>query len=83
MMETTKIYSMVYDNPERGNNGLGEFLGEFRKVKQLREDIYVDDFVGVKTDTGEVCVILSEEVCGLGGGIKYEVIPISELMERT
>lgn len=81
-METTKVYSMVYDNPERGNNGLGEFLGEFRKVKQIREDTYVDDFIGVNIANGEVCMILSREVCGYGGGIKYEVIPIPELMER-
>ena len=75
-MESIKIYSMIYDNSERGNNGLGEFLGEFRKVKQLREDTYVDDFIGVNAETGEVCVILSEEVCGIGGGIRYEVVPI-------
>lgn len=83
MMETTKVYSMVYDNQERGNNGLGEFLGEFRNVKQIREDTYVDDFIGVNIDTGEVCMILTREVCGYGGGIEYEVIPIPELMERA
>ena len=79
-MEVSKIYSMIYDSPKYGNNGLGDYLGEFRKVKQLREDAWVDDFIGVNTKTEEVCLILSREVCGYGGGIAYEVIPVPELM---
>ena len=78
-MEVSKIYSMIYDNKERGNNGYGDYLGEFKRVKQLREDAYVDDFIGVNTETDEVCLILSREVCGYGGGIAYQVIPIPEL----
>lgn len=33
-----EIYSMIYDSPSYGNNGLGDYLGKFKKVKQLRED---------------------------------------------
>ena len=75
-----KIYSMIYDSKEYGNNGYGDYLGEFKRIKQLREDAWVDDFIGVNTKTEEVCLILSREVCGYGGGIAYEVIPIPELM---
>jgi hypothetical protein len=71
---------MIYDSKEYGNNGYGDYLGEFKRVKQLREDAWVDDFIGVNTKTEEVCLILSREVCGYGGGIAYEVIPIPELM---
>ncbi len=34
-MEIVKIYSMIYDSPKYGNNGFGDYLGEFRKVKQV------------------------------------------------
>ena len=78
-METFKLYSMIYDSPKYGNNGLGDYLGEFKNIKQLREDAYVDDFIGVNVETNEVCLVLSREVCGYGGGIAYQVIPIPEL----
>lgn len=78
-METTKIYSMIYDSEKYGNNGYGDYLGEFKKVKQLREDAWVDDFIGINTETDEVCLVLSREVCGYGGGIAYEVITVPEL----
>jgi len=78
-MEVSKIYSMIYDSKKYGNDGYGDYLGEFKIVKQLREDAYVDDFIGVNTETDEVCFVLSREVCGYGGGIAYQVIPIPEL----
>lgn len=78
-METYKLYSMIYDNPSYGNDGYGDYLGEFKRVRQLREDAWVDDFIGVNIATDEVCVVLSREVCGYGGGIAYKVIPIPEL----
>ena len=61
-METFKVYSMIYDSKEYGDNGYGNYLGEFRRVKQLREDAWIDDFIGVDTETGEICLILSREV---------------------
>ena len=48
-MEVSKIYSMIYDSKEYGNNGYGDYLGEFKRIKQLREDAWVDDFIGVNT----------------------------------
>lgn len=75
-MEKKKIYSMIYDSKEYGNNGKGEYLGEFEKVKQLREDVYMDDFIGINTETKEVCVVLSREICGQGGGTHYELIKL-------
>ena len=80
-MKVVKIYSMIYDSQKYGDNGYGKYLGEFKKVKQLREDFYVDDFIGVNTETNELCVVLSKEVCGYGGGIAYEVVPIPEVFE--
>jgi hypothetical protein len=52
-METIKLYSIVYDDKKRGNNGFGDYLGEFKHVKQLREDFYVDDFLAVNTENNE------------------------------
>ena len=78
-METTKLYSMYYDNKELGNNGLGDYLGEFRHVRQLREDFYVDDFLAVNTETNELCLILSREIKGVGGGLGYSVHPMKTL----
>lgn len=78
-----EIYSMIYDSPSYGNNGLGDYLGKFRKVKQLREDAWIDDFIGVNTETGELCVILSREVCGHGGGIAYRVVPVKDIGNNT
>lgn len=79
MNEVSKIYTMIYDSPKYGNNGYGEYLGEFRRIKQLRDDAWVDDFIGVNVETNEVCIILSHERKGCGGGIAYEVIPIPEV----
>ena len=78
-METVKLYSMYYDNKDLGNNGLGDYLGEFRHVRQLREDFYVDDFLAVNTETNELCLILSREIKGVGGGISYSVHPLKTL----
>jgi hypothetical protein len=79
MDEVSKIYTIVYDSPKYGNSGYGDFLGEFKRIRQLREDAWVDDFIGINVKTNEVCLILSREVKGYGGGIAYEVIPIPEL----
>ena len=78
-IKTSKIYSMIYDDPKYGNNGHGDYLGEFKRVKQLREDAWVDDFIGINIETDEVCLVLSREVCGYGGGIAYQAISIPEL----
>ena len=78
-MEIFKIYSMIYDNAKYGNNGYGNYLGEFKKIKQIREDAWVDDFIAVNTETDEVCLILSREVYGYGGDIDNQVTPIPEL----
>ncbi len=77
-METIKLYSMIYDSKELGNNGLGDYLGEFKHVRQLREDFYVDDFLAINTETNELCYILSREVKGIGGGISYQVYSIKD-----
>ncbi len=81
-MEVFKIYSMIYDNEKYGNNGYGNYLGEFKRIKQIREGAWVDNFIGVNTETNEVCLILSREEYGYGGGIVYEVIPIPELVVK-
>lgn len=78
-METTKLYSVYYDSKDYGNEGLGDYLGEFKKVKQLREDFYVDDFLAINIDTNELCLILSREIKGVGGGICYSVHPMKTL----
>lgn len=78
-MKTIKLYSMYYDNKDLGNNGLGDYLGEFRHVRQLREDFYVDDFIAVNIKTNELCLILSREIKGVGGGICYSVHPMKTL----
>ena len=36
-MEVVKIYSMIYDSPKYGNNGYGEYLGEFKKLNSLEK----------------------------------------------
>ena len=81
MEEFKKIYSMVYDSPKYGNNGFGEYLGKYKCIKQLREDAWIDDFLGID-ENNNVYLVLSREVCGYGGGISYEVIPIPELAVR-
>ena len=70
---------MIYDDKTRGNDGFGDYLGEFRHVKQLREDFYVDDFLAVNTMTNDLCLILSREIKGIGGGIAYSVHPVKTL----
>lgn len=78
-MEPIKLYSMFYDDKTKGNNGLGDYLGTFRHVRQLREDFYVDDFLAVNTETNELCLILSREIKGVGGGLAYSVHPVKTL----
>ena len=73
-----KLYSMYYDDKSLGNSGLGEYLGDFKHVRQLREDFYVDDFLAINVKTNELCYVLSREVKGTGGGISYQVYSITE-----
>lgn len=82
MNEIRKIYSIVYDNKGAGSNGLGEFLGEFQVIQQLKLDEYVDYFIGKNIDTGEICLILSSEIIGHFGGIKYEVFSLSDYVNK-
>ena len=72
-MKTIKLHSMYYDNKTLGNNGLGDYIGEFRRVRQLREDFYVDDFLALDLKTNELCLVLSREIKGIGGGLSYQV----------
>ena len=82
-METIKLYSMVYDTKIYGNDGLGDYLGEFKHIRQLREDFYVDDFLAINVETNELCLIISREVKGVGGGISYSVHPMKTLGHYT
>lgn len=75
MADKVKIYDRLFDNKERGDNGRGEFLGEFDVVKQIREGIYLDQFIGKDTD-GRLFFIDGKEVCGYGGGMRYEVFDL-------
>lgn len=72
-MESETLYARYYDNPNRKPEN---YLGEFYRVYQLREDCYIDDFVAVNAETNQVCVVLSTEFSGIGGGLGYEVIPL-------
>lgn len=72
MSEKEYIYDMLYDNPERGNNGKGNVLGEFEIIKRLREETYSEMLIG-KGDNGKLFLVIGYEVCGIGGGIRYEV----------
>lgn len=78
-IETTKVYSMRYFNPKRGYNGYCNYLGEFIKIKNLRQGKWADDFIGFNIETEEVCLIFTTETRGPGGGITSQVIPIPEL----
>lgn len=74
-----EVYSMIYDSQDRGNNGYGEKLGMFRVIQQITEDGWEDTFIGENMDTHEICLILSHEICGFGGGISYQVYPLPSL----
>lgn len=74
-----EVYSMIYDSKDRGNNGFGEKLGLFKIVRQIVEDYWEDTFIGENISTNELCLVMGHEVCGFGGGIRYEVIPLPEL----
>jgi ribosomal protein S27AE len=78
-METIKLYSMIYDDKTKGNEGLGDYLGEFKHVRQLREDFYVDDFLAIDLKTNELCLVLSREIKGVGGGLAYSIHPVKTL----
>lgn len=69
---------MFYDNQQHGNNGLGTYLGEFKNIKQLREDGWVDDFIAADR-ANNIYLVLSTEITGYASGIAYEAIPIPEL----
>lgn len=73
------IYERLYDNSERGDNGHEGLLGTFTVIQQLVEDTYEDTFIGLNQETGEVCLVQSFEVCGIGGGMRYEVFPLKDL----
>lgn len=77
MGDTSKLYTMHYDDPNKGVNGHSAvYLGEYEVIFQIAEDAWVDDFVGKNVETGEICIIKSTEIKGVGGGIAYECIPV-------
>lgn len=80
MGEIRNIYSMVYDSRSWGTNGYGKFLGKFKVIQQITEDGWEDTFVGQNIETEELCLILSHEVCGFGGGISYQVCPLHNVI---
>lgn len=79
MSKIRNVYSMVYDSPERGNNGYGDYLGTFNVIQQITEDGWDDTFIAQDVKTNEICLILSHEVCGFGGGISYQVYPLPSI----
>ena len=77
-MKVKKIYSMIYD----GGNVYGEYLGEFKIIKWLKGKSPYDlseKFIGVNTETEEVCFVTSGRQL-FAKGIFYKIIPIPELM---
>ena len=77
MSSTAKMYSMHYDNPNKGiDRHSAVYLGEYEVIFQIAEDAWVDDFIGKNVETGQICLIKSTEIKGPGGGIAYEVIDI-------
>lgn len=76
MGEIRNVYSMIYDSRSYGTNGYGKLLGKFRVIQQITEDGWEDTFIGQDVETEELCLILSHEVCGFGGGISYQVCPL-------
>ena len=72
MGEKVKIYDRLFDNPERGDHGKGKFLGEFEIIKTLDEDSYSERSIG-KDDNGNLFLIDGNEVCGYGGGMRFDV----------
>lgn len=74
------IYSMIYDDKTKEN---GEYLGKFEVLFIIEEDAWVFDFIGKNVNTDEICVIKSHEIKGVGGGIKFEVISITNNMIKS
>jgi len=77
-----EVYDMNYDSKERGNNGKGNFLGKYKVLEIIYEDIYDEQWYGLNIETNKICLIIGSEVCGYGGGIRFEVENVEEHIEE-
>jgi len=67
------IKERLYDKSEL-NDDFVPVLGEFKILQIIEEDAYWGHWIAEKD--GQVCLLRATEVCGYGGGIKYQVDPI-------
>lgn len=76
------LYQMYYDDKTKGIDGHDDILlGNFGKIEQIKEDGWVDVFIA-ENEFGEVFMILSYEIKGIGGGIRYSIKKLKEIQAK-
>lgn len=76
------IYKRQYDNPlkEDGTEKENELLGTFEVTKQIFEDSYSEEFIGIRQEDGKKYLVRGDEVSGYYyptmGGIRYTITEI-------
>lgn len=65
-----------YDMDGGGGNKNNLFLGNFVRLYQLREDIYVDDYIAVNIKDCKIYTILASEIYN---GMRYTAVEIKGL----
>lgn len=78
-----EIYKRVYDAPvdKDGKEKPNELLGTFEVLQQISEDMYEEQFIGIRKEDGKKYLVTGTEVSDLYnpgvGGMRYEINEIT------
>ena len=72
---TKRIYKRIYDQ-DYNNDGTmrpNHYLGTFDVIQQVSEDVYSEEFIGIRKEDNKKYLVKGMEVSGIGGGISYSI----------
>lgn len=84
-MKEVKVYSRIYDGEKAGfsdDSRPNSLLGTFTIEQQLTEDMYSEQFIGIRKEDGKRYLVDGREVSGMYnpkmGGMRYSITELNQ-----
>lgn len=76
-----EVWERIYDNPldDDGNKKPNTLLGNFWIVEKILDDMYSEQFIGLRSQDSQLYFVEGREVSFHNGGTRYTIKPLPEL----
>ena len=70
---------MNYDRDYNDDGSMRDnrYLGTFEVVQVISDDMYSEEFIGIRQEDLKLYLVKGKEVCGMGGGTRYSIVELS------